>query len=661
MSLFVQLNRRGVVRVAIAYLAVAWLLLQVIDVVAGILLWPNWVAQLFLIVLAVGLPIALLLAWYYDVTPEGIKVDAGDGDVAVRSRFGGRRVDFVIIGALSFVIVLLLVKDIILPPVSDSYPKVSVYERLTDSQLIMPPLPSPYPLVPGNGRLYFSTFETGRMTVKQVAMTGGDAEPVEMPDAGIDILFRPVSPLPDGSGMVVVGFNPRKFEGNLWSIPFVGASPRQIGPGGDGVFSPDGTKIAYFNMDLELSIADADMSNPRVIAEEDRFMKHWIRWSPDGGKLRFSLETPVRSIWEVDAQSPGAKPARLLPDWEGTNHCCGEWTPDGEYYVFQGRQGKRTQLYAIRETGNLFGHDDPVQITDGALDYRRPTVAPDGKSLFAIGWQIRGETVAMDPATGRLRSIAVGEDLAGEWLSVASDADRIAWLSYPEGDLWASRVDGSDRQQLTFDFSVLIPDISADGKNVVFTGETGDDAWGVYVVPTAGGEAQRVSPPGVSGYSGQFAPDSQRILFRMRGRDNVQVIDLRTGEITEFPDSGDVLNPAWSPSGKLLLAHSRGELALYDIATSEYRVLIEDRAFEGVYWGPDDNSVFVIDPHTYGPERGVYRVDTAAGEEHLIAKMGNKRVAFGDLGQWIGVTPGGEPMFVRDHGIHHIYKLSWLP
>jgi Tol biopolymer transport system component len=659
-----NLYRRGVLRVTVAYLAISWLVLQVIDLVSGILLWPNWVAQLSLVTLAVGFPIALLLAWFYDATPEGIREDTGEADVAVPTRFGGRRIDFVIIGALSFVIILLLVKDRFVPPASDSYPKVTDYERVTDSQLIMPPFPSPYPLVAGNGRLYFSTFETGRMSVKQVAMTGGDAEPVEMPDAGIGTLFRPVSTLPDGSGQVVVGFNPEAMSAKMWSIPFVGGSPRLIGAGGDGVYSPDGSKIAYIDMianEISLFTADNDMSNPRVVAETSGPMKHWIRWSPDGRKLRYSVERDSRSIWEVDAESERTSPKPLLRDWEGVNHCCGEWTPDGKYYVFQGTQGKHTQLFAMRETGNLFGRDDPVQITDGALDYRRPTIAPDGKSLFAIGWQLQGETVAMDPASGQLRSMAVREDLSAEWVSFASDADRIAWLSYPDGDLWASRQDGRDRQQLTFDFSVLIPVVSPDGSQVAFTGEIGEEAWGVYVVPTAGGEAIRISPPDVPGFSSAWAPDGNRILFRARGRDNVQVYDLRTRTTSEFPGTDGLWNPNWSPSGRLLSGHRRDWLALYDVETEERRMLFEDRPFESAYWGEDDDSIYVVDPHTYGAERGIYRVDTGTGEEHLITKMGNKRAVFGDMGMWIGVTPEGEPMFTRDHSIHHIYKLSWLP
>jgi len=660
-SLLEQLKRRGVIRVAIAYLAIAWLVLQVIDVTAGILLWPNWVAQASLLTIAAGFPVALLLAWFYDLTPQGIQDDAGSDDVPVSTRFGRRKIDLVIIGALSLVIILLLVKDQIVPPVSDTFPTVSTYERVTDSQLIMPPYPSPYPLVAGNGRLYFSTFETGNMTVKQVAMTGGDAEPVAMPDADIGAFFRPASPLPDGSGMVVLSFRPSDRIPNLWSIPFVGGSPQLMGEGADAVFSPDGSRVAYLAEDFNLIVADNDLSNPRVVVPGEGHINHWIRWSPDGRRLRYSPERDPRSIWEVDAEAEGATPEPLLRDWEDVNHCCGEWTPDGEYYVFQGTRGQRTQLFAIRETGNLSGRDEPVQITDGALDYRRPTIAPDGKSLFAIGWQLRGESVTMDPATGRLRSIAEKEDLPGEWLTFASAADRMAWISYPDGDLWISTVDGTDRQRLTFDFTLYDPNISPDGNHVLFTGQTGDDPWGVYVVPAAGGKAVRMSAPDVTSYSGAWAPDGQRILFRARGRDNIQVRDLQTKATTEFPDTEGLYNPEWSPSGKLLLAHRRGWLALYDIETAERRMVFEERPNEYIYWGEDDDTIYLVDPHTYGAERGIYRIDARSGEEVLIAKLGNKRVVFGDEGMWVGVTPAGEPMFTRDHSIHHIYKLSWLP
>ena len=77
------------------------------------------------------------------------------------------------------------------------------------------------------------------------------------------------------------------------------------------------------------------------------------------------------------------------------DHCCSSWTSDGKYYVFQATHDNRTQLWAFREADNETGIEQskPVQITTGALDFRRPTVVDDGRRIFAIGWQLRGEVV----------------------------------------------------------------------------------------------------------------------------------------------------------------------------------------------------------------------------------------------------------------------------
>jgi TolB-like protein/Flp pilus assembly protein TadD len=73
MSFFKELKRRNVFRVGIAYIVVAWLVLQVADVVLNNIEAPGWVFQVILLVLAIGLPLVLVFAWAFEMTPEGIK------------------------------------------------------------------------------------------------------------------------------------------------------------------------------------------------------------------------------------------------------------------------------------------------------------------------------------------------------------------------------------------------------------------------------------------------------------------------------------------------------------------------------------------------------------------------------------------------------------
>ncbi len=101
MSLFSELKHRNVHRMAVLYLAAGWLAMQVLDVLDGQLPVPDWIGSAVLAVLAVGLPIALAISWFYVLTPEGISLDTDEELAKPATGFTGRRVDFVIISVLA--------------------------------------------------------------------------------------------------------------------------------------------------------------------------------------------------------------------------------------------------------------------------------------------------------------------------------------------------------------------------------------------------------------------------------------------------------------------------------------------------------------------------------------------------------------------------------
>ncbi|MGE5209486.1 MAG: adenylyl cyclase, partial [Alphaproteobacteria bacterium] len=72
-SLFAELKRRNVYKVAAAYAVVAWLLIQVATQVFPFLEIPNWAIRLVILLTALGFPVALIIAWAFELTPEGIK------------------------------------------------------------------------------------------------------------------------------------------------------------------------------------------------------------------------------------------------------------------------------------------------------------------------------------------------------------------------------------------------------------------------------------------------------------------------------------------------------------------------------------------------------------------------------------------------------------
>ena len=106
MSLFGELRRRNVFRVAIAYSIVAWLIAQVTELTLDSFGTPEWVMKTILLLLAIGLPIAIIFAWAFELTPEGVKREKDvDRSESITQRTG-RKIDFIIIAVLAVALLI---------------------------------------------------------------------------------------------------------------------------------------------------------------------------------------------------------------------------------------------------------------------------------------------------------------------------------------------------------------------------------------------------------------------------------------------------------------------------------------------------------------------------------------------------------------------------
>jgi TolB-like protein len=125
-TFFAELKRRNVYKVAIAYGVVAWLLMQIASQIFPFFEIPNWAVRLVVLLLIIGFPVALILAWAFELTPEGIK-RAEDVDLSpTLTRKTGRKLDFLIIAVLLLVISILLFQRLhptVSPAVSSSLDK----------------------------------------------------------------------------------------------------------------------------------------------------------------------------------------------------------------------------------------------------------------------------------------------------------------------------------------------------------------------------------------------------------------------------------------------------------------------------------------------------------------------------------------------------------
>ena len=114
MALMTELKRRNVFRVGVAYAIVAWLLVEGASVVLPTFKAPEWVMQVFTFLLILGFPVALIFAWAFELTPEGIKREAEVDRADSITHVTGRKLDLAIIGLLTLAVVYFAVDKFVL-------------------------------------------------------------------------------------------------------------------------------------------------------------------------------------------------------------------------------------------------------------------------------------------------------------------------------------------------------------------------------------------------------------------------------------------------------------------------------------------------------------------------------------------------------------------
>jgi len=125
MSLFNELKRRNVFRVGVAYVVIAWVLLQMVDFALDLISAPNWVMQVFFLVAVVILPVVLIFSWVFEMTPEGIKRESEIDRNQSVTQNTGRKLDRTIIIFLALAVLLLLADRFISKEHSPQLPAIT--------------------------------------------------------------------------------------------------------------------------------------------------------------------------------------------------------------------------------------------------------------------------------------------------------------------------------------------------------------------------------------------------------------------------------------------------------------------------------------------------------------------------------------------------------
>ncbi|HEU0273689.1 MAG TPA: hypothetical protein VFQ83_04095 [Candidatus Udaeobacter sp.] len=136
-SFFAELKRRNVYKVAVAYAVVAWLLIQVATQVFPFFEIPNWAVEMVVVALVIGFPIAVVLSWAFELTPEGIKRE-NEVDRKV-ARKAGRKLTAVVVVVAAAATGLMLFRLLHSQPASEQGKQAAVATEIDSKSIAVLP------------------------------------------------------------------------------------------------------------------------------------------------------------------------------------------------------------------------------------------------------------------------------------------------------------------------------------------------------------------------------------------------------------------------------------------------------------------------------------------------------------------------------------------
>jgi Tol biopolymer transport system component len=426
--------------------------------------------------------------------------------------------------------------------------------------------------------------------------------------------------------------------------------------------------------DLYLGISDG--SNSRKLAALPFPAARSLSWSPDRKRLHFILgETEgnrqIDRLWELKLGEDKCR--KLLPGWSPSpadQEGGGQWTPDGRFFIFTAIHDGISAIWSISERHDVFapGVNTPAQLTAVPGGVSGIAASPDGKRIYAaITLPQRGEVVRLEPGTGQFVTYPQMRGISAGQLAFSPDGNQVAYMGYPDERLWKMNSDGTNRQSLSE--RGALPLWSPDGRLIAFMGwDRLNDGTTIRLISPAGGPIQQP----VSWHGWQGAPnwtrDGNQLVFGENGPVNpipascrLHAFDFRSGRTTDLPGTAGLWTARTSPVTDRYVAamtNDNRKLVLYDRRTASLTELLSSAdgpLGDNPVWSKDGKFIYM--DVSFAREPAVYRIRVADRKIELVASLRGLRRTTASVGLWIGLTPDGSLLTLRELQGSEIY--SW--
>jgi Tol biopolymer transport system component len=182
----------------------------------------------------------------------------------------------------------------------------------------------------------------------------------------------------------------------------------------------------------------------------------------------------------------------------------------------------------------------------------------------------------------------------------------------------------------------------------------------MYTVSAEGGSPREMMPENSPAqWDPAWSPDGTKIVFGGPASDpgsTIQILDVRTHQVSTLPDSKDLFSPRWSPDGRCLVAmpsNSRS-LMLFDFSSQKWEEIAKtSMGFPN--WSKNGEYIYFLHEED---QPSVMRIRIRDRKIERVADLKNFRQT-GYWGVWLGMAPDDSPLLLRDTGTQEIYALDW--